>query len=100
MDLLNTIEKKIWEKSHFKTWFPCDALLAAVFLEPEIVTKSRTCHASVELHGTHTRGQVVLDHLRIKDPNINLIERVDVSTLKKMLLWAAGHPESGYPDNK
>ncbi|PSN55432.1 hypothetical protein C0J52_05686 [Blattella germanica] len=90
--------KKVWEKSQFTTWLPCDALLAASVLEPNIVIKSRHCHASVELHGTHTRGQVVLDHLKVKGPNVHLIEKVEDAILKRMFLWAAGHPNSGYLD--
>ena len=100
IELLNTVEKKVWGKAHYNTWFPCDPLLAAVVLEPKIVTKSRKCHVTVELHGTHTRGQVVLDHLHIKDPNVTLIEQVDICSLKKLLLWAAGHPEAEYHSNK
>jgi len=93
MDLLNTVEKKVWEKSRFTSWIPCDAILAAILLRPDIVMRSRTCHATVELHGTHTRGQVIIDHLKLKEPNVHLIDEVDTSILKKMLLWAAGHPD-------
>jgi len=93
MDLLNTVEKKVWEKSRFTSWIPCDAVLAATLLRPDIVMKSQKFHANVELHGTHTRGQVVIDHLKLKDPNVHLIEEVDTSVLMKMLLWAAGHPD-------
>jgi inosine-uridine nucleoside N-ribohydrolase len=93
MNLLNTVEKKVWEKSRFMSWIPCDAILAATLLRPDIVMRSQKCHATVELHGTHTRGQVIIDHLKLKEPNVHLIEEVDTSVLKKMLLWAAGHPD-------
>lgn len=93
MNLLNTVEKKVWEKSRFMSWIPCDAILAATFLRPDIVMRSQNCHATVELHGTHTRGQVIIDHLKLKEPNVHLIEEVDTSILKEMLLWAAGHPD-------
>jgi inosine-uridine nucleoside N-ribohydrolase len=91
MELLNAVEKKVWEKSNYTTWISCDAILAAALLHPDIVIKSQKCHATIELHGTHTRGQVVLDHLQVKDPNVHLIEKVDTSILKKMFLWAAEH---------
>ncbi|PNF42065.1 hypothetical protein B7P43_G10998 [Cryptotermes secundus] len=91
MELLNAVEKKVWEKSSYTTWISCDAILAAAVLYPEIVIKSQKCHATVELHGTHTRGQVVLDHLQVKKPNVHIIEKVDTSALKKILLWAAEH---------
>jgi inosine-uridine nucleoside N-ribohydrolase len=93
MNLLNTVEKKVWAKSRFTSWIPCDAILAATLLRPDIVMKSQKCHATVELRGIHTRGQVVIDHLKLKDPNVHLVEEVDTSVLKKMLLWAAGHPD-------
>lgn len=100
MDLLNTVEKKVWERSSCTSWCPCDAILAAALLRPDIVMKSQKCHAAVELHGTHTRGQVVIDHLKVKNPNVHLIEEVDTSILKKMFLWAAGHPDLDYVKSK
>lgn len=100
MELLNAVEKKVWEKSHNTTWIPCDAIVAAAVLYPDIVIKSQKCHATVELHGTHTRGQVVLDHLQVKDPNVHLIEKVDTSVLKKMLLWAAEHAHLEHEGSK
>lgn len=96
MDLINAIEKKVWENSNFTSWLPCDAIIAAVLLRADIIKKSRKCHVTVELHGSHTRGQVVLDHLQMKDPNVTLIEEVDSSLLKKLLLWAAGYPDSSF----
>lgn len=100
MDLLNTVEKEVWEKSSCTSWNPCDAIVAAVLLHPDIVIKSQKCHATVELHGTYTRGQVVIDHLKVKEPNIHLIENVDTSILKKMLLWAAGNTDVDYDKSK
>jgi inosine-uridine nucleoside N-ribohydrolase len=100
MDLLNIVEKKVWEKSSYTSWIPCDAILAAVLLRPDIVIKSQKCHATVELHGAHTRGQVVIDHLKVKDPNVHFIEEFDTSILKKMLLWAAGHADLDYDKSK
>jgi inosine-uridine nucleoside N-ribohydrolase len=100
MDLLNTVEKKVWEKSRFTSWIPCDAIIAAALLRPDIVMKSHKCHATVELHGTHTRGQVVIGHLKVKDPTVHLIEEVDTSLLKTILLWAAGHSDLDYVKSK
>lgn len=100
MELLNAVEKKVWGKSRYTTWISCDAMLAAAVLCPDIVIKSQKCHATIELHGTHTRGQVVLDHLQVKDPNVHLIEKVDTSVLKKMLLWAAEHAHLEHEESK
>jgi purine nucleosidase len=41
--------------------FAPDGLALAAAVEPEIVTKSETRHISIELHGSQTRGQTVVD---------------------------------------
>ena len=41
--------------------FAADGLAMAVAVEPEIVTKSEKKHISIELHGSQTRGQTVVD---------------------------------------
>ncbi len=41
--------------------FAADGLALAVAIEPEIVTSSEKKHISIELHGSQTRGQTVVD---------------------------------------
>lgn len=43
------------------TLFAPDGLAMAVAVEPEIVTRSEKKHVSIELHGSQTRGQTVVD---------------------------------------
>lgn len=75
-------------------WNPCDALLVAAWLfEKQFIKKSSTWNATVDLTGTHTRGQMVLDHLREckKFPeNVRIIEFVDDECFKHIVEWAAG----------
>lgn len=89
--LMNPVDHKIFverEKIYFK---PYDAVATAVFLCPEIVGVIGSWHASVELHGSQTRGQLVLDHLKSKTSNVKIVERIDQEMLKKLLLWTVGH---------
>lgn len=66
---------------------PCDAFLVAAFLRPDkIITKKSTHNAGIELHGSQTRGQIVLDHLKLKQENVILIEEIDVEMFQDMLL--------------
>lgn len=76
----------IWR--NFQNYVPSDALLAAAILFPEkCITTKRQCHATVELHGQHTRGQMIVDHLgRIKH-NVTLVESMDAEEIKNTLLW-------------
>lgn len=63
----------------------------AAFLNPnKIIKKISRCHATIELVGFHTRGQVVIDHLRKEDENTIFIELIDSEEFKKMILWTAG----------
>lgn len=65
-------------------------MLAAAFLYPEdIITYQESLPASVELHGSQTRGQVVINHKNNTVPNTMLIETIDVEFFKNLLLIAA-----------
>lgn len=89
--LLNRLDHVVYvqrEKIYFK---PCDALLTAVFLCPEAVQLVGEWHANVELHGKHTRGQLVLDHLKARTSNVRIVEKVNEELFKKILMWTVGH---------
>ncbi|XP_059610282.1 nucleoside hydrolase-like [Phlebotomus argentipes] len=87
---MNPIEEKCYRE--YSEWMPCDALLTATFLTRNtIVEKSSIWHATVELSGYHTRGQLILDHLRKKIPNLTILEKVNQVTFMEMMLWTAGH---------
>ncbi len=55
--------------------FAPDGLALAAAVEPEIVTKSEIRHVSIELHGSQTRGQTVVDWYGStgKAPNTEII---------------------------
>ncbi len=59
--------------------FAADGLALAVAIEPGIVTKSEKKHVSIELHGSQTRGQTVVDwYVRTqKPPNAEIILELD-----------------------
>jgi purine nucleosidase len=59
--------------------FAADELALAVAVEPGIVTKSEKKYVSIELHGSQTRGQTVVDWsgLTQKPPNAELILELD-----------------------
>ncbi|EDW00289.1 pyrimidine-specific ribonucleoside hydrolase RihA [Drosophila grimshawi] len=97
IDILTRVEYAQWmplQQYGFDNWNPCDALLVAVWLfEKEFVKKSSTWHATVDLTGTHTRGQMVLDHLKEceKFPeNVRIIELADDEFFKHIIEWVAG----------
>jgi purine nucleosidase len=59
--------------------FAPDGLALAAAVEPDIVTKAETRYVSVELHGTQSRGQTVVDWYGStqKAPNTEIILEVD-----------------------
>lgn len=92
MDFLNEPEIKVFLNNKCTVWNPCDAFVSAIFLKPdEIIQKSRNCHATVELSGNLTRGQVVIDHLQQNQKNIIIVEEMNVDKCKQLLLWTAEH---------
>jgi len=59
--------------------FAPDGLALAVAVEPGIVTKSEKKYVSIELHGSHTRGQTVVDWYGStrQPPNTEIILELD-----------------------
>ncbi|XP_062140422.1 nucleoside hydrolase [Drosophila sulfurigaster albostrigata] len=95
--MLTEVETAQWmpmQQYGFDNWNPCDALIVATWLfDKQFVRKDSFWHATVELNGTHTRGQMVLDHLReeTKFPsNVRIIEKVDDFVFKQIVEWIAG----------
>ncbi|XP_031628323.1 uncharacterized protein LOC116344081 [Contarinia nasturtii] len=69
-------------------FMPCDAYLTAVFLFPEKCIRSKKqFHATIELQGLHTRGQMILDHRQINEYNVTVIETVHEDEIKNSLLF-------------
>ncbi|KAH8238165.1 hypothetical protein KR032_000533 [Drosophila birchii] len=102
--MLNQVEAAQWlpmiELYGIETWNPCDALVVAVWLfEDRFIRKHSTWHATVDLRGTHTRGQMVLDHLREREKhpeNVRIIEHVDAEFFKRICEWVAGLDDGSY----
>ncbi|XP_037724621.1 pyrimidine-specific ribonucleoside hydrolase RihB [Drosophila subpulchrella] len=96
--LLNQVEAAQWlpmiEQYGIDTWNPCDAIVVAAWLFGDrLIRRHSTWHATVDLRGTHTRGQMVLDHLREREKypeNVRIIELVDVEFFKRICEWIAG----------
>ena len=67
--------------------FAPDGLALAAAIEPGIVTKSEQKYVSVELHGSQTRGQTVVDWygLAQKPPNTEIILELDQKRFLEMV---------------
>lgn len=88
IQLLNEIDKISYRNC--PTFMPCDAFLTAAFLFPDkCIGRKRQYHATIELTGRHTRGQLVLDHLRKNNHNVTIIETFNEEEFKKILYWTA-----------
>ncbi|XP_071858370.1 pyrimidine-specific ribonucleoside hydrolase RihA-like isoform X2 [Bombus fervidus] len=90
IQLMNDIEYAYQKtrKRQFSNYITCDAILAAILLKPEIAQNVVPYHADIELNGTRTRGQVVLDHLLSNEPNVLLIQNFDSESFKKLLIFS------------
>ncbi|XP_050477155.1 pyrimidine-specific ribonucleoside hydrolase RihA-like isoform X2 [Bombus huntii] len=90
IQLMNDIEYAYQKtrKRRFPNYITCDAILAAILLKPEIAQNVVPYHADIELNGTRTRGQVVLDHLLLNEPNVLLIQDFDSESFKKLLIFS------------
>jgi purine nucleosidase len=57
-----------------------DPLAMAIALQPDLILKREPRYVSVELDGSLTRGQTVIDHLGLSGrvPNVDIITEIDV----------------------
>lgn len=87
VQLLNEIDRIAFRNQKYFT--PFDALLAAIALFPERCIKTqRNYHATVELNGLNTRGQMVLDR-RNPNHNVKVIELMHQEEFERILYWTA-----------
>ncbi len=94
IQLLDKIESLRFQKHremNFTRWRCCDLYSAFCFIFPDAIKKSAKFHATVELAGNYTRGQMVLDHLKKEDSNIEIIQEIDIEVFRKFCLWICGH---------
>lgn len=68
-------------------------VIAALIKPNEFIKKSTNYYATIELNGSLTRGQMIIDHKRENPDNAVVIESVDETVYKQLCLWAAGHPD-------
>ncbi|XP_065172828.1 nucleoside hydrolase-like, partial [Atheta coriaria] len=85
--LIHRAESKIYSKPK-EHWHPCDAYLVATLLYPEIIVDQSMEHVNVELAGRLTRGQVAIDHMHKRKPNVNLIKEINYKMFEKIIMAA------------
>lgn len=92
---MNKVERAIFVPKNFVRWMSCDAFLVAAYLFPQfMIAKSRLYHATVELNGTHTFGQMVLNHSDRghgdTTPNCHIIMDLQKQHYKDIISWVGG----------
>ncbi|XP_014087575.3 nucleoside hydrolase [Bactrocera oleae] len=91
IELLNLVERAVFIPKGIERWLVCDAVAVAAYLFPHLTIKqSQLYHATVELAGTHTRGQMVIDHLKQQKDNAIIIMEVNGDHYKNIIAWTAG----------
>ena len=67
--------------------FAPDGLALAAAIEPGIVTRSEKKYVTIELQGTHTRGQTVVDwsNSTKKAPNVEIIHEVNQACFNQLM---------------
>lgn len=87
MQLFNEIDSVAYK--NFDSFVPCDAYLTAAFLFPKkCIRTKQQYHATIELQGVRTRGQVVIDHTHKNKSNVTIIETLYEEEVKNALLFA------------
>ncbi|EDW48786.1 pyrimidine-specific ribonucleoside hydrolase RihA [Drosophila sechellia] len=104
IELLTRVERSMLEPRGFVKWISCDSLLTAAYLFPDaMIAEQRKYYATVELSGNHTRGQMVLDHLRGrkvdnihgKKINVHIIRRLTSgATFRTIIAWTGFLPNA------
>ena len=78
-DFMRLIEGCILKKCCTnEKYVPCDEIAAAVALDASVVKESATVHASIELSGAYTRGQMVVDWADLQGKRKNVIVVLEI----------------------
>jgi len=88
-DFMNLIEKNLLE-GRVKVegiWRPHDSTVTAALIEPSVVKSSVSHPVWMELHGQHTKGQLVIDYNSKEESHIRIITGMDGPLFQKMLIW-------------
>ncbi|XP_032678210.1 pyrimidine-specific ribonucleoside hydrolase RihA-like [Odontomachus brunneus] len=96
VEMLNKIEEgclRIKKEKKTQYYVVCDAILAGIVLRPEMARNTYSRYVDVELNGSKTRGQVVIDHLQERKANVFLIDDFDSEILKELLHFVANPDE-------
>ncbi|XP_063237953.1 nucleoside hydrolase-like isoform X2 [Bacillus rossius redtenbacheri] len=88
--LMSKVEAPMLTTLRYGRWARCDPIAAAIAVDPSVAVEEARLHATVELHGTATRGAFVVDHLDKLglQPNVTIVKRVDVELYKKIMIDA------------
>lgn len=87
-DFMKKISTKIKESEGGGPFIDCDPFPLCAAIKPEIVLQEKLVHATVEVHGSLTRGQMVVDwggKLK-KECNVRLLEKMDLNLFMEMML--------------
>ncbi|XP_059622394.1 nucleoside hydrolase-like [Phlebotomus argentipes] len=89
LDLLNPVEESNYkELPPTHQWACADCVAAAVLLAPDQIVKTfQEVYTAVELTGSLTRGQFVLDPRSQKPPNAKIITEIHPEVYKKAIFW-------------
>ncbi|EDX04814.1 GD22117 [Drosophila simulans] len=99
--LLSRVERSMLVPRGIKHWINPDAALAAAYIFPKaMIAEQLDYHATVELAGVHTRGQMVLDHLRGrrvdaihgKKSNVRIITHLNREPFRTIMSWTGFLP--------
>jgi len=85
MTFLNQAESKIRK---LPTWQPCDSLIVAVMLWPNLITNSFAVNITPIMAG-EARGGVLGDysHTTNKPKNVEIIKEINVEEFKNILMF-------------
>ncbi|XP_006811419.1 nucleoside hydrolase-like, partial [Saccoglossus kowalevskii] len=68
-------------------WVACDPVAMAVAIDKKIITEMQELHATVELNGTYSRGQMIVDwcnHLPGRRKSF-IVTKINVEILKELM---------------
>ena len=85
---MKKISTKIKEYEGGGPFIDCDPFPLCAAIKPEIVLQEKLVHATVEVQGSLTRGQMVVDwggKLK-KECNVRLLEKMDLNLFMEMML--------------
>ena len=79
-----------WSQKGYDKYLAWDQLAAACVIDASVILETKKVHASVELHGSDTRSQMIIESSEAQEKieNVHIVTRINQALYDKLITAA------------